>query len=258
MDAKYAPLTHYLRQRELDGDDRIELLFGTLDRLVDGLPASARRQRTWWANSSHVQAQAWRAAGWHVASVDLPGQRVVFETGVVGGAYAARRAGEPAPAPRPARRAVDVEQMPPLEDVDVHVSLRWHDAGQITLDSAGKLAFPALPAQPGLYRMTLTGAPEQERARVYIGESSSLSRRAGNYRNPTPQQQTSHRINGLLRDHLTRGGVVALSVTTAAGLDLGEVPGDLDLGRKAGRLLAENAALAVVHAAGEADVENLD
>jgi len=58
----------------------------------------------------------------------------------------------------------------------------------------------------GIYRLTLTGGITPARPRVYIGESDNLRRRrAENYRNPAPRQQTSLRINAILVDHLTSG-----------------------------------------------------
>ena len=46
--------------------------------MVDGLPDTARGRRQWWANDSKVQAQAWKAPGWHVDTVSLDCQRVAF------------------------------------------------------------------------------------------------------------------------------------------------------------------------------------
>ena len=65
------------------------MTFAQVADLVGGLPPSARTWRAWWSNDSKVQAKAWRAAGWHVASVSLDHERVRFETGVVGGSRAA-------------------------------------------------------------------------------------------------------------------------------------------------------------------------
>lgn len=91
--AKYDPVTAFLHSVPAE-EARIELRFGDLDRLVGGLPTSARTYRPWWGNSSHVQARAWRAAGWHVQEVDLAQGRVVFARGTIGGSYAQRLAAE--------------------------------------------------------------------------------------------------------------------------------------------------------------------
>jgi hypothetical protein len=64
-------------------------------------------------------------------------------------------------------------------------------------------------------------------------------RLTGNYRNPGPSQQTSLRINALLREHLAAGGTVELAVTTTVTVWLSGVEQAPDLNRKSGRLLAE-------------------
>ena len=58
-----------------------EATFGDVESVIGfRLPASARRYRAWWANqngaSSHVQANAWIAAGWEVTAVDLAAETV--------------------------------------------------------------------------------------------------------------------------------------------------------------------------------------
>lgn len=89
--AKYTPLAEFLEKVD-SSERRITLSFAEVDRLVGGLPPTARRLRQWWANDSKVQARAWRSAGWHVAErgVDLNEGFVVFERGRVGGTRARR------------------------------------------------------------------------------------------------------------------------------------------------------------------------
>jgi uncharacterized protein DUF6884 len=72
---KYDPLRDYLAGRS---GDEVRMTFSDVECLVGRLPASARDYRAWWANDSKVEAQAWRAAGWHVQSVNLAGETVVF------------------------------------------------------------------------------------------------------------------------------------------------------------------------------------
>jgi hypothetical protein len=135
--------------------------------------------------------------------------------------------------------------------------MRWQAAARITLDEGGKLTFGALETAPGLYRMMLTGI-NLTRPKVYIGETDNLRRRlVGNYRNPGPTQQTSLRINALLREHLNAGGAADLSIATSVSVILSKARLQLDLRRKASRLLAENAALVVENLAAEADIVNL-
>lgn len=75
---KYAPLARRLTE---EAGDRCTLTFAEMDQLVDGLPDSAHTHRPWWANDqSHVQAQAWMAAGWKVAERGVKlGNAVMFE-----------------------------------------------------------------------------------------------------------------------------------------------------------------------------------
>ena len=115
-----------------------------------------------------------------------------------------------------------------------------------------------------MYRITLTRAPGQERPRVYIGESVDLAHRlAGNYRNPGGTQQTSLRINALLRGHIGSGGRADLALASEATVYVTAVDGDTpapvaaDLSRKSSRLLAENAALVLAYLTDDADIENL-
>ncbi|MCF8527295.1 MAG: hypothetical protein K9G24_05825 [Candidatus Nanopelagicales bacterium] len=264
MANKYVPVTEHLRELASNGQSRTEMLFGQLDRLVGGLPPTARKNRTWWANNSQSQALAWRRAGWHVASVDFAQNRVTFEVGEVGGSYAVRKAAaatDPAaPRPRPApasRPSLDVDALPEMDPVTVSVAFTWLDAGSVVLDKTGKLRFPGLPPVPGLYRMALHSGNESIRTRWYIGESDNLRRRSGNYRNPGGRQHTSIRINSILTRHLQEGGTVSLAIAVAASVDMGSGAGALDLTRKAARLLAENAALGVARDAAMVDIENL-
>ncbi|NMM30860.1 MAG: hypothetical protein HHJ10_07420 [Cellulomonas sp.] len=128
--------------------------------------------------------------------------------------------------------------------VEVRVRLQWRAAGELTLDASGKPAFGPLEAAPGLYRLELASLNEQQRPLVYFGETDNLRRRlSGNYRNPGPSQQTSARINGLLREHLARGGSVSLSLATEVDAEVDGVPQRLDLSTKAARLPAESAPL---------------
>jgi len=71
---RYSPLTDWLAvhtEHELTCD------FATLESVLGSpLPASARRHRPWWSNSTSSQARAWMNAGFLVSSVDLAQQRV--------------------------------------------------------------------------------------------------------------------------------------------------------------------------------------
>lgn len=78
--SKYQPLIDYLQQSKTK---EVPLGFDQIIRLLgEPLPDSAKQYPAWWANSSpgdsHTWAHAWQTAGWKVASLDLPGENVVF------------------------------------------------------------------------------------------------------------------------------------------------------------------------------------
>lgn len=257
MPGKYDPLTTELRGAADRGRVVVELTFDEVAQLVGGLPDSARQLRQWWANSSHVQALAWRAAGFHIEQVYLDRGWVRFVRGERGGGTAARPTGA-APTARTREPATPVDRLPVGEPVDVRVTFQWSTAGVVELDAGGKPMFGNLEEVPGLYRMTLTGGVAGARPQVYIGETDNLRRRlSSNYRNPGPSQQTSLRVNALLRAHLAAGGQVDFAVATVATVRLGGDEQALDLHRKAGRLLAESASLVLAQVTADADIVNL-
>jgi hypothetical protein len=255
---KYQPLTGRLRAAAERGQGSIEMTFAEIAALVGGLPDSASSSRQWWANSSHTQALAWREAGYHVEQVHLDRGRVRFALGPRGGTWHdARQASATRPSRAGGQPATPRERQPIGEPVDVRVILQWTDAGQVSLDRAGKPVFGVLDTAPGLYRMTFTGA-DLVRRKIYIGETDNLRRRlSGNYRSPGPRQQTSLRINALLREHLAAGGSVVLAIAQSAELRIAGTDEYLDLNRKAARLLAENAALVSQQVRDDADIANL-
>jgi hypothetical protein len=85
---------------------------------------------------------------------------------------------------------------------------------------------------------------------------SSARRRGQNYRTPGPSQRTSLRINALLRDHLAAGGTAAMAIASTAEVIRDGLAARLDLAGKAGRVLAEHAALVTAKLDGE-EVLNL-
>lgn len=260
--AKYDGLATFLAELP-DDQPVIELSFNRIDALVGGLPPSSRRLRTWWANNSQTQSLAWNKGGWHVESVDLTGRAVVFARGRVGGTYPTRgRVAASSMCSEGKRRQANDglldSKMPIVEPVDVRVVFDWSRLGMARLDAGRKIVFPGpIPAVPGVYRFTLT--TPGGRNRLYIGESDNLRRRLGsNYRTPGPRQQTSLRVNALLVGQLDAGGGVEVDISVSASIALpGSDPVSLDLGRKAGRLLAENAALVLARHGDTADIENV-
>lgn len=75
--AKYEPLADLLQAAS--DDEPVTLTFAELDRLVGGLPASAREHRSWWGNtfSPRPHAAAWMSTGRRVVELRL-GDAVVF------------------------------------------------------------------------------------------------------------------------------------------------------------------------------------
>ena len=74
----YAPLNHYLRA--VIGDV-VPMSFADVEAILGrALPGSARRHPAWWSNNvgTHVNAAAWRGAGWRTSQVSIPGERVTF------------------------------------------------------------------------------------------------------------------------------------------------------------------------------------
>ena len=76
--SKYRPLQTYLAHQT-----RAEaaMAFREIEEVLGfPLPPSARKHQAWWANNvgTHVNARAWRDAGWKTSRVDLASERVVF------------------------------------------------------------------------------------------------------------------------------------------------------------------------------------
>jgi hypothetical protein len=131
---KYDGLRDFLAARD-DALTELTMSFEEVEALIGTLPASAREHRAWWSNDSKVEAQAWRAAGWHVQSVNQNAGRVMFARGVLGGTRAARKvASTPAagPAPRiPARSTPEATSLDAdLSEATVQALLVAHLAGE--------------------------------------------------------------------------------------------------------------------------------
>jgi predicted nucleotide-binding protein len=90
---KYDGLRDHLAAQPSEVEE-LSLTFGEVESIVGLLPSSARVHRAWWSNDSKVEAEAWRAAGWHVKAIDQSAERVVFARGQVGGTRAVRLAAE--------------------------------------------------------------------------------------------------------------------------------------------------------------------
>lgn len=75
---KYGPLCRHLMTVQ---GKRWPVTFREVETILGcELPPSARKRRAWWGNDgTHVQARAWRAAGWRTQDVDLGAETLVFE-----------------------------------------------------------------------------------------------------------------------------------------------------------------------------------
>jgi len=73
---KYDPLRDHLMR----ASHPHLMTFGEIDRLVGGLPPTARGRLQWWPNNAqgHVQAAEWLGCGRRVELVDLERQSVRF------------------------------------------------------------------------------------------------------------------------------------------------------------------------------------
>jgi hypothetical protein len=134
------------------------------------------------------------------------------------------------------------------------LKLEWVPLGRLALDAKGKLKFPAIASDPGLYRLRTPKA--EGRMAVYVGESDNLQRRFQNYRQGSEGQATSHRINGWLKKLLADGSEISISAITETAwfVDGGE-QAPADLSAKAVRRLFEQWAITAEHAQ---DIESLN
>jgi hypothetical protein len=73
---KYLDLTLLLARLNRDS---ARFTFDQIDQLVGGLPPSAYRHRSWWANTkSSPQGKSWTSVAWQVAQLDLDTPSVRF------------------------------------------------------------------------------------------------------------------------------------------------------------------------------------
>jgi hypothetical protein len=278
MASKYDPITKLLQAADARGDRELTVGLDELDALVPGgLPASARTRRGWWSNGGQHASASWMPFGWLVDEVDQSARgwvrfRRVERRPLAAGTAKSAPAGPAAPA-KPAANPGSALPEPSTSaeadcthaalgvrgETDVHVLVAWIDAGPIGLDRAGRLAFPLLPAVPGIYRIELFGAPGQSRSRIHVGETDRLFRWMTGYRSPGPAQSTNLRLNAAITDHLTSGGSARLLVATHALVNVGgpdQPLVTLDLTRKPARGLAESAALVAAYITEDVELAN--
>lgn len=74
---RYLPLADHLGRAS---GKRVKLSLTQIDKLLGApLPDSARKFRTFWANSDTPQGRAWRSAGYRLADADLDAGTIVFK-----------------------------------------------------------------------------------------------------------------------------------------------------------------------------------
>jgi hypothetical protein len=85
--AKYAPLTRHLAAQTRDA---VAMSFADIERVLGAkLPPSARALRSFWSNNAanNVMTQAWLAAGFRSAEVDLAVRRLTFRRAASAAAF---------------------------------------------------------------------------------------------------------------------------------------------------------------------------
>jgi hypothetical protein len=134
------------------------------------------------------------------------------------------------------------------------IDMDWEPAGVVSMDTSGKLEFPRVPSEPGVYRFRLVG---ESSTAGYVGESVSMRQRFGNFRNPGPTQPTNQRMNARIKQHLGDGGRVDVSFVRDVSIDLDGQPVEDRLVNSSQRLILENLALIAAEAEGIDQIENL-
>lgn len=234
--------------------DHVALSFDQIEQIIyRKLPKSARTYDAWWSNSpvEGRHNETWLKRGWTTADLNRKSGTVKFIRGTL-----------PMPRQKPLRamaerraiadgeRVTVLKAAPTAAAHDIALAFEWKMLGNVILDASGNLAFPSVTNGAGLYRLRLDGI---DRSQAYIGESVNLRRRFGNYRGPGPTQQTSLRINALLKESIAAGAVIAVDIVTEdVKLSINGVQVSVDLTGKAMRRMIEHAAIV---ATGGTDIE---
>ena len=239
MAGKYDSLKDYLSRHH---PAEISLSFSEIEKIIGrSLPPSARKYPEWWSNTPVPgrHSAAWLSNGWMADEVNLTAGHVKFRLNGGEKQVAVRQVTASQPSMQVSREPM-AETVTVKADCHIDLSFEWSVLGAVKMhDNA--LVFPPVTREAGLYRITISGLPKTQ---IYIGESVSLSRRFGNYRHPGPTQQTSLRINALLKDVLSRGASVTVDILSG-GVDLriDGVAVTVDLRDKAMRRMIEQAAI---------------
>lgn len=251
MSKTYKKLGEFLNDQT---SDRIALSFDQIEQIIHrNLPQSAHTYDAWWSNSpvEGRHNEAWLKRGWATADLNRKSRTVNFVRSTL-----------PTPREKPLRaeakrrviadgeQATILKAAPTAAAHDIALAFEWKMLGNVILDANGSVAFPSVTNGAGLYRLRLDGVGKSQ---VYIGESVNLRRRFGNYRGPGPTQQTSLRINALLKETIAAGAIIAVDIVTeGVKLTINGVQVSVDLTDKAMRRMIEHAAIV---ATGGTDIE---
>lgn len=242
MSKKYAPLGEFLENSD---SNSLALSFDQIERMIDGLlPMSAKKYVVWWSNSpvEGRQNEVWLRRGWTTTDVNLKSRTVKFTRNAVSMSRA-KSVSSKSNHGLMARKApaAILEAAPVAAAHGIELHFEWQMLGLVVLDTNGTVVFPNVASCAGLYRLRLD---QVGRSQIYIGESVNLRRRFGNYRNPGPTQQTSRRINALLKEWLGTGAIIAVDiVNSGVKLCVNGAPVSADLTDKAVRRMIEHAAI---------------
>lgn len=81
--SNYLPLSQYLQKQDALGKTQVLLTFQEIENILRRrLPPTARKNKTWWANSKTEksrQCSAWLDYGWVKEEVDLDKAVVTFQ-----------------------------------------------------------------------------------------------------------------------------------------------------------------------------------
>jgi hypothetical protein len=213
------------------------------------LPKSARLYPAWWSNGGHLsQTSPWINAGWRTSDLNLSGETIRFQRVKprLGIGQSAPAAAASPPEARPAARTkAGSPSAPPTDeaepDVVCAVRFAWTPVGAVSLDKDGRLEFPSVTEQPGLYRFSLSTHGDLQ---VYFGETDNLRRRFHLYRNAGPSQQTNIRLHRLFVERLRQGWQIAVAtIVKTAWISTHGDERQADLTSKAERIFIEHAAI---------------
>jgi hypothetical protein len=134
-------------------------------------------------------------------------------------------------------------------DVELTIRFEWVKVGPVRVDLLGKLKFPFVPSNAGLYRFEIE---DQRGTKEYIGETDLLDRRFQHYRTPGPTQSTNIRLNLLMLETLKANGSVIVSIITdGAKIAIDGRASRARMQNKSERVLLEHAAIYIAREAGK-------